>query len=79
MCIRDRLEPGDLVYVYSDGFCECFDIGDGKVTELMVEWLQLHKHLDKEALNETIKTKMRAYSDNNPEADDISLMMITVN
>jgi sigma-B regulation protein RsbU (phosphoserine phosphatase) len=73
-----KLEPGDMVYVYSDGFCECFDIGDGKVTELMVEWLEKYKHLDKESLNETIKSKMRAYSDNNPEADDISLMMITV-
>lgn len=74
-----KLSPGDVVYIYSDGFSECFDIGDGKVTGIMADWLEEHKHLGKEDLNSTLSEKMKKYYDNNPDADDISLMKITVN
>jgi sigma-B regulation protein RsbU (phosphoserine phosphatase) len=73
-----KVESGDLVYIYSDGFQECFEMGDGKIVERMVDWLESYKHLDKQTLHETISDKMRSYYDNNPEADDISLVIISV-
>ncbi len=73
------LKPGDRVFVYSDGFCECFDTGDGKVTEKMTIWIEENGSLAGEELNGSIREKMRGYYENNPEADDISLLIITVN
>ncbi len=73
------LQPGDTVFIYSDGFCECFDTGDGKVTEKMTVWIEGNGSSGKEEFNGAIREKMRGYYENNPEADDISLLMITVN
>lgn len=73
------LNPGDRVFIYSDGFCECFDTGDGKVTEKIVKWLEAKRMLEKETLDLAIKEKMKDYYENNPEADDISLVVMTVN
>lgn len=73
------LQPGDTVFIYSDGFCECFDTGDGKVTEKMTVWIEGNGSSGKEEFNGAIREKMRGYYENNPEADDISLIMITVN
>lgn len=73
------LKPGDTVFIYSDGFCECFDTGDGKVTEKMTAWIEGNGSSRKEEFNGAIREKMRGYYENNPEADDISLLMITVN
>ena len=67
------------MFIYSDGFCECFDTGDGKVTEKIVKWLEAKRMLEKETLDLAIKEKMKDYYENNPEADDISLVVMTVN
>ncbi|KAB2907400.1 MAG: SpoIIE family protein phosphatase [Ignavibacteriales bacterium] len=74
-----RMEPGDRILVYSDGLCDCFDTGDGKVTENMTDWFRERNYPDVNALSDEIKAKMRNYMENNPDADDISLIIISVN
>jgi len=72
------LEPGDAVYMYTDGVTEAMDNESRLFTcEKLVETINENKDLEQEELLHTIKKEIDDHADGAEQADDITMLALT--
>ena len=72
-----QLDPGDCLYVYTDGVAEATDALDTLFgTDRMLESLNLHKEASPEELLPQVKNDIDAFVGDTPQFDDITMLCL---
>jgi len=72
------LEPGDAVYLYTDGVTEAMDPENRLFTdEKLMDTINMSKETDQRALLEHIKDEIDSFADGAEQADDITMLALT--
>lgn len=74
-----RLEPGDVLLIYSDGVTEAMDV-DGRDfgAERLAELVRQHHHLDADALRDRVLEELAVFAGEAPQHDDMTLIVAKV-
>jgi sigma-B regulation protein RsbU (phosphoserine phosphatase) len=72
-----RLEPGDKVVVYSDGFTEARD-GSGRFFEekRLIETVRANHSLSSFALHDALLSALQEFTGDAEQGDDITLVVV---
>jgi serine phosphatase RsbU (regulator of sigma subunit) len=74
--MRARLEPGDILAVYSDGVTEANNTADEEFgEERLIEALRRSRGEPAEAIVQAVRTALAAFTAKAPQADDITLVI----
>ncbi len=72
-----QLEPGDLLYLYTDGVTEAMNADNGLYGEnRLLEVLEHNINADVHAICENIKTDVDAFAGDAPQFDDITMLTL---
>jgi phosphoserine phosphatase RsbU/P len=72
-----KLEKGELLYLYTDGVTEAFDINEEIYGEKrLIEFLQSHSSLSAEEIVKESMNEITLFSAGIPQSDDITLLAI---
>ncbi|RMF46591.1 MAG: GAF domain-containing protein [Deltaproteobacteria bacterium] len=76
-CCRDRLEPGDVLLMFTDGLTEAENrAGEFFGEERLVQMLIDNRHLQPQELIETLLQQLRLFTGSQNFRDDISLVVM---
>jgi serine phosphatase RsbU (regulator of sigma subunit) len=74
--MRVRLDPGDLLALYSDGVTEANNTADEEFgEERLIEALRQHRAEPAETIVQAVRTALAAFTAGAPQADDITLVI----
>jgi len=74
--MRARLEPGDILALYSDGVTEANNTADEEFgEERLIEALRQHRGEPAETIVQAVRTALAAFTAKAPQADDITLVI----
>jgi sigma-B regulation protein RsbU (phosphoserine phosphatase) len=72
-----RLEPGDLLALYSDGVTEAAGVKDAEFGEDgLSAFLQKHRHLTCDELSGQLVEHVRSYCGSTSFADDFTILLV---
>ncbi|MFA4859631.1 SpoIIE family protein phosphatase [Methanoregula sp.] len=73
------LEPGDLLFMYTDGVTEAFNAEDVEFgEERMVAYLEKNRSCTATAIMEGLLAEIRQFTGEAPQSDDITLLVLRV-
>jgi sigma-B regulation protein RsbU (phosphoserine phosphatase) len=74
--LRTRLEPGDILALYSDGVTEANNTSDEEFgEERLIETLRQNRTEPAETIVQAVRTALAAFTAGAPQADDITLVI----
>ena len=72
-----KLEPGDSIYVYTDGVTEATDLNNKLFgTDRMLDALNINSHLTPEGLLKAVHNGIDEFVGDAPQFDDITMMCL---
>ncbi|RLC58941.1 MAG: hypothetical protein DRI80_13220 [Chloroflexota bacterium] len=72
-----RLSPSDVLVLYTDGVTEAFNASREMFgVERLIEAVRTHSALSAQGLLEAIETEVTAFTDEAPQSDDITLLVM---
>ena len=72
-----KLDPGDVLVIFSDGITEAFDTNDNQFGEAkLADVIAKHRNEPAEAINDHIIAAVRQHAGAAPQADDLTLVVI---
>ena len=75
-----QLEPGDTIYLYTDGITEATDANNALYGEdRLLELLNRHKDADAETICRVVKEDVDAFVGDAPQFDDITMLCLKYN
>lgn len=76
-----QLQPGDRLFLYSDGITECASHDNGELfgEERLLRWMNAHRHLSLAELKNALEQKLLEWHGSNEFEDDISLLALEFN
>ncbi len=75
-----RLQPGDLLFTYTDGVTEAMNTGKQLFSEKrLVEFLSGKRGVDVTELIQTLRDELKRYAQDEPQSDDITMLALKYN
>lgn len=76
-----QLQPGDRLFIYSDGVTECSNRSNGELfgEERLVAWLTENRHLSLSELKNSLEQKLLEWRGSEEFEDDVSLLALEFN
>ena len=74
--MKARLDPGDVLAIYSDGVTEANDVDQQEFgEERLIEVLRQHRGESAESILKAVNDAVAAFAAGAPQADDITLVV----